>query len=124
MKSIYRTLGWVMVVTLSLAVPAAAKDGYGTISGIVLDPSGTPQMGASVWLMSEDMGGRTVAHPLSNQHGAFFTGRLKPGSYSVRVSLTGFLPAVERHVAVVSNFTTLLRGQVSSVLSFLGAVPR
>jgi hypothetical protein len=119
MKSIYRTLGWVMVVTLSFAVSATAKDGYGTISGVVLDPSGTPQMGASVWLMSEDMGGRTVAQLLSNQHGAFFTGRLKPGSYSVRVSLTGFLPAVERHVAVVSNLTTLLRVQVDSVFSSL-----
>src|ERR1700739_5136099 len=114
MKSICRTAGWIMAGVLVLAASAAAKPGFGTISGIVLDPSGTPQMGASVWLMSEDMGGRTVAQLLSNQHGAFFTGRLKPGSYSVRVSLTGFLPAVERHVAVVSNFTTLLRGQVSS----------
>ena len=54
MKSICRTLGWVMVVVLVLAASAAAKQGYGTISGVVLDPSGTPQMGASVWLISED----------------------------------------------------------------------
>jgi len=124
MKSIYRTLGWVMVVTIFLAASAAAKEGYGTISGIVLDPSGTPQMGASVWLMSEDTGGRTVAQLLSNQHGAFFTGRLKPGSYSVRVSVAGFLPAIERHIAVVSNLTTLLRVQVDSVFSSLDTLRR
>lgn len=124
MKSIYRTLGWIMVVTLFLAVSAAAKPGYGTISGIVLDPSGTPQMGASVWLISEDTGGRTVAQLLSDQHGAFFTGHLKPGSYSVRVSLSGFLPAVEHHVAVVSNLTTLLRVQVDSVFSSLDTLRR
>jgi hypothetical protein len=124
MKSIYRTLGWVTVVTLVLAVSAAAKPGYGTISGIVLDSSGTPQMGASVWLMSEAAGGRTVAQLLSDQHGAFFTGHLKPGSYSVRVYLTGFLPAMEQHVAVVSNLTTLLRVQVDSIFSSLDALRR
>src|ERR1700688_2926003 len=41
MKSICR-LGWVMVVVLVLAASAAAKQGYGTISGVVLDPSGRP----------------------------------------------------------------------------------
>jgi Carboxypeptidase regulatory-like domain len=118
MKSICR-LGWVMVVVLVLAASAAAKQGYGTISGVVLDPSGTPQMGASVWLISEDAGGRTVAQILSNQNGAFFTDHLKPGEYAVRVSVAGFLPAMERHVAVMSNLTTLLRVQVETIFSSL-----
>ncbi len=118
MKSICRTLGWVMVAVLALASSAAAKQGFGTISGVVLDPSGTPQMGAIVWLISEDAG-RTVAQVLSNQHGAFFTDHLKPGNYAVRVSVAGFLPATERHVAVMSNLTTLLRVQVETLFSSL-----
>ena len=124
MKSICRTLGWVMVGMLVLAASAAAKQGYGTISGVVLDPAGTPQMGANVWLMSEDAGGRTVAQILSNQHGAFFTDHLKPGKYAVRVSVAGFLPAMERHVAVMSNLTTLLRVQVETVFSSLDTLRR
>ena len=124
MKSIYRTLGWVMVVVLVSAASAAAKQGYGTISGVVLDPSGTPQMGASVWLISEDAGGRTVAQILSNQYGAFFNDHLKPGEYAVRVSVAGFLPAMERHVAVMSNLTTLLRVQVETVFSSLDTLRR
>jgi Carboxypeptidase regulatory-like domain len=124
MKSIYRTLGWVIVVVLVLAASAAAKQGYGTISGVVLDPYGTPQMGASVWLISEDAGGRTVAQILSNQYGAFFTDHLKPGEYAVRVSVAGFLPAMERHVAVMSNLTTLLRVQVETVFSSLDTLRR
>src|ERR1700680_1408408 len=124
MQSIYRTLGWVTVVVLVLASSAAAKQGYGTISGVVLDPSGTPQMGASVWLISEDAGGRTAAQILSNQHGAFFTDHLKPGKYAVRVSVAGFLPAMERHVAVMSNLTTLLRVQVETVFSSLDTLRR
>jgi hypothetical protein len=119
MKSIHRTLGWVMIAMLGLAASAFAKQGYGTISGVVLDPSGTPQMGASVWLISEDAGGRTVAQILSNQYGAFFSDHLKPGKYDVRVSVAGFLPAMERHVAVMSNLTTLLRVQVETLFSSL-----
>jgi len=124
MQSIYRTLGWVMGVALVLSTSAAAKPGYGTISGVVLDSAGTPQMGASVWLIAEDAGGRTVAQILSNQYGAFFTDRLKPGEYAVRVSVAGFLPAMERHVAVMSNLTTLLRVQVVTVFSSLDTLRR
>jgi Carboxypeptidase regulatory-like domain len=117
-------MGWVMVAVLSFAASAYAKQGFGTISGVVLDPSGTPQMGASVWLISEDAGGRTVAQILSNQYGAFFTDHLKPGEYAVRVSVAGFLPAMERHVAVMSNLTTLLRVQVETVFSSLDSLRR
>jgi len=124
MKLAGRTLVWVMVIVLALAASTAARPGYGTISGIVLDPSGTPQMGASVWLLSEDAGGRPVSQLLSNQHGAFFTDRLKPGKYSLRVSLPGFLPAMEQHVSVVANLTTLLRVQVDSLFSSLDTLRR
>src|ERR1700692_3845717 len=124
MQSVYRTLGWVIGVVLLLSTSAAAKTAYGTISGVVLDSAGTPQMGASVWLMSEDAGGRTVAQILSNQHGAFFTDHLKPGEYAVRVSMAGFLPAMERHVAVMSNLTTLLRVQVDTLFSSLDTLRR
>jgi hypothetical protein len=113
-----------MAITLALAIPSAAKPGFGTISGIVLDPSGTPQMGAVVWLISEDAGGRTVSQLLSNQRGAFFTDHLKPGQYSLRVSLPGFLPAMERHVGVMANLTTLLRVQVDSIFSSLDSLRR
>src|SRR3984893_6498953 len=124
MKSTGKTLSWVLVIVLVLAGSAAARPGYGTISGIVLDPSGTPQMGATIWLISEDAGGRTVSQLLSNQHGAFFTDRLKPGKYSLRVSLPGFLPAMERHVSVIADLTTLLRVQVDSIFSSLDTLRR
>src|ERR1700722_4438208 len=125
MKSIGRTMGWATVAVLSLAASLAAKPaGDGTISGVVLDPSGTPQMGASVWLISEDAGGRIISQLLSNQHGTFFTDHLKPGQYEVRVSVAGFLPTMERHVAVMSNLTTLLRVQVETVFSSLDTLRR
>jgi carboxypeptidase family protein len=124
MKSICRTLGWVMAAALVVAAPASAKPGFGTISGIVLDPSGTPQMGASVWLTSEDAGGRLIGQFLSNQRGAFFSTHLKPGNYEVRVSMAGFLPTIERHISVMSDLTTLLRIQVDTVFSSLDSLRR
>jgi hypothetical protein len=105
---------------LALACSVSAKPaGYGTLSGIVLDPAGTPQMGASVWLVSEDADSKVIAHLLTNQQGAFLSDHLKPGSYSVRVSLAGFLPALEHHVGVGANLTTLLRVQVDSIFASL-----
>jgi hypothetical protein len=123
-KAAARMLGWVAVLVLAFVTQAAAKQGYGTLSGVVLDPSGTPQMGANVLLVSEDLGGRTVLQLLSNQYGAFFTDHVKPGMYAVRVSLSGYLPATEHHVAVVADLTTMLRVQMSSVFASLDTLRR
>ena len=124
MKSICKALGWALAAAVVFATPGIAKPGYGTLSGVVMDSTGTPQMGATVWLISEDAAGRTVSQFLSNQQGAFFTDRLKPGNYAVRVSLAGFLPAMEHHVAVIANLTTLLRVQVDSVFASLDTLRR
>src|SRR5579872_581488 len=107
MRPIFRNLAWTLVMVASVAIPGAAKQEYGTLSGVVLDPAGMPQMGASIALISEDAGGRIISQLLSNQDGAFSTDHLKPGKYAVRVSLAGFLPAMESHIAVMADLTTL-----------------
>jgi hypothetical protein len=120
MKSRIRHLGSTIAFILVVACSASAKpNGYGALSGVVLDPAGTPQMGASVWLVSEDASSQVIAQLLTNQQGSFFNDHLKPGSYSVRVSLAGFLPALEHHVRVGANLTTLLRVQVDSIFASL-----
>ena len=124
MRSICRTLCWTTVLVAVLAVSAPAKQGYGSLSGVVLDPSGMPQMGASVWLISEDASGKIITQLLSNQDGGFTTDHLKPGKYAVRVSLAGFLPTIERHIAVMADLTTLLRVQVDSLFSSLDTLRR
>jgi hypothetical protein len=122
MKMTRRLQGWGLaaVVILVLAGPAAAQQpGYGKLAGVVVDPSGTPQMGASVWVLAEDVAGQTASRFLTDQRGAFSSGRLKPGKYEVRVTLAGFLPALERDVAVAANLTTLLRVHVDSIFASL-----
>jgi Carboxypeptidase regulatory-like domain len=119
MKATCKTLGWVMVIALAVGGSAEAKQGYGTLSGVVLDPAGTPQMGATVLVISEDLGGRTVSRLLSNQYGKFFTDHVNPGKYAVRVALAGYLPALEQHVAVIADLTTVLSVQMNSVFASL-----
>jgi len=119
MRSKNTALAWVIILILGLAGSAAAKSNTGTLSGVVLDSSGTPQMGATVWLVSEDLGGRAISQLLTNQHGSFSSERLRPGKYSVRVSLAGFFPSLEQHVAVVADITTMLRLQINTVFASL-----
>jgi hypothetical protein len=119
MKVNCKTLGWVILLALAFAGSARAKQQYGTLSGVVLDPAGIPQMGATVWVISEDLGGRTVSRLLSNQYGKFFTDHINPGKYAVRVALAGYIPALEQHVAVLADLTTVLSVQMNSVFASL-----
>lgn len=111
------TLGWAILFTLIVAATAHAAPGYGKLSGFVVDPSGTPQMGATVWVLAEDAARSATTQLLTNQRGIFSTERLPPGLYSVRVTLAGFLPSIERHVRVSPNLTTLLKIELDSVFT-------
>ncbi len=119
-----RLLPRVTLALLTAVVPASAVT-YGNLAGTVVDPAGVPQMGASIAILTE--GARASAEPLtvlSDVRGGFSVERLLPGLYSVRVTLAGFLPAVERHIRVESNLTTLLKIELGSVFSSLDALRR
>jgi hypothetical protein len=110
---------------LSAAVAAqAAPPNFGKISGVVVDPAGTPQMGATVWVTAEGLLGAAPIEVLTNQRGAFVTDHLVPGQYSLKVTLAGFLPGLERHVKVSSNFTTLVRIELDTMFASLDRLRR
>jgi len=78
------------------ALPVLAAPNAGKISGIVLDPAGTPQMGATVLVASETILAASPIRLLTNDRGRFSTDALPAGAYSIHVTLAGFLP-VKRH---------------------------
>jgi len=124
MKSVGKTLGWIMVIVLVLAGSATAQtrvwhDLRHCAGSIRLRPDGRDRLAHLGRCRRPD---RFAA--AFHQHGAFFTDRLKPGKYSLRVSVPGFLPAMERHVSVIDNLTTLLRVQVDSIFSSLDTLRR
>ncbi len=87
-----------LCVRLCLALPLAAAPNSGKISGVVVDPGGTPQMGATVHVSSDQLASFSSIELLTNDHGRFSTATLPVGFYSIKVTLAGFLPAIEQHI--------------------------
>src|SRR5438477_12909339 len=84
---------------------ATAAKLTGSIAGIVRDPLGVPQMGATVLLLNGYE--RIVQRALTNEKGLFGFEALLPDSYSVRVSLASFVPAVKHKIAVQPGMQSL-----------------
>lgn len=106
-----------LVCLLALPGAAAPAPNASRISGVVLDPVGTPQMGATVLISSERLLGAAPVQLLTNDRGRFSTATLPEGLYSVRVTLSGFLPAMEQHVEVSSQRATLVEIVMGTVFS-------
>lgn len=112
-----RALGLLVLAGACLAAPLEAAPGFGKLTGVVVDPSGVPQMGASVWVLAEGLRDAAPNQLLTNERGLFAAERLRPGLYTVRVTLAGFLPAIERHVRVDASLTTVLKIELDSLLT-------
>jgi hypothetical protein len=108
------------------AIPAAAQAKLvpGKLAGVVRDAAGTPQMGASVELVSEAVGVADTRGFLTNTQGMFRGDKLAPGFYTVRVTLAGFLPTLEKHIRVASNLTTVVRIELESMFASLDQLRR
>src|SRR6266436_6880553 len=110
------------------ANPAVAqlKSAQGILSGVVRDTAGTPQMGASVEVIPESTAVASASGIgfFTNTQGVFRGERLVPGFYTVRVTLAGFLPTLEKHVRVTANLTTLVRIQLESMFASLEQLRR
>jgi Carboxypeptidase regulatory-like domain len=112
-----RAFGMGCVMVCFYALPLAAAPGSGRITGVVVDPSGTPQLGATVVVSSEQLASSSPVQLLTNDRGRFTTAVLPVGLYSVKVTLAGFLPAMDEHIQVSSEHTTLLEIVLGSVFS-------
>jgi len=110
-------LGLGLGLLLIRVPPLAAAPNAGKISGVVIDANGTPQMGATVSVSAESLLNLSPIELLTNDRGRFSTATLAPGMYSVKVTLAGFLPAIQQHIQVTDQQTTLLEIVLGSVLS-------
>ena len=111
------TLGVVLLAALLSAATANAQTRSGRLAGVVLDFAGKPQMGATVWVVADGPAGSNTLRIGTNQAGRFLLDKLPVGSYSIRVTLAGFLPVLSRNVVVSANATTVLKLELDSVFS-------
>jgi Carboxypeptidase regulatory-like domain len=111
-----RVLGIVVLACVFLA-PGASAQNEGKISGVVVDAKGTPQMGATVMVASEPQLLPASFNLLTDGRGRFTLATLPPGPYTVKVTLAGFLPAMEQHIRVTDRRVTLMQVVLGSVFS-------
>jgi len=102
-----------------VAGPVATKLA-GSIAGYVRDASGTPQMGASVLLYNRSE--RLIHRAITNERGIFGFDALKPDTYSIRVTLASFMPALRESILVQPGMQSLLYVDLASVLSSIELV--
>ena len=116
----YPRLGRVLflgALVCALAFSASAAPDGGKISGVVVDAGGVPQMGATVIVSSEQLFSSLSFEILTNDRGKFALANLPTGSYSIKVTLAGFLPSIEQNVLVNDQHVTLLQIVLGSVFS-------
>lgn len=115
--------GLVLGLLLGVApLRARATSFSGRIVGVVVDPRGVPQMGATVVVTAEKLVTANSIQLLTNARGRFVAAGLRPGIYSVRATLAGFLPTIDPHVQVSGRRTTSLQIELGSVFSGLASM--
>ena len=105
-------------------VSAADLPTAGTIIGVVADPGGIAQMGATVLLFNRLE--KLVQKAMTNERGQFGFDNLVPDTYIVRVSLGSFVPAIREGILIQPGMRSFLNINLASVLSsveFVYATP-
>ena len=87
--------------SLYLTSPASGQTTFGSITGVVADPSGAAVPTAKVTVVNQDTGFKRAE--LTSSSGVFSVPDLLPGTYEVRVEGAGFSPQVRQGVALDAN---------------------
>ena len=121
-----RFLRLIFVLFASLAVPAAAL-AQSAIAGVVKDSTGAVLPGVTVEASSPALIEK-VKTAATNEAGQYRIVDLRPGTYTVTFTLTGFNTVVREGVLLEANFTAPINaemrvGAVSENVTVTGASP-
>ncbi|MCX7603637.1 MAG: carboxypeptidase-like regulatory domain-containing protein, partial [Bryobacteraceae bacterium] len=123
MKPMCRTA----VLALAALVAGSAPAGqaaelrlFGAISGQVRNGAGVGQMGAAVVVLNRAE--RVVQRALTGPDGWFRFEALPPDTYTVRVTLASFVPAVRNHIVVRPGVESFLNIQLAQLFSSIELV--
>ncbi len=95
----------------------------GSVSGLVRDSAGVPQIGAQVQLLGADLS--VVASVYTDSNGHFIISSVMPGRYSVKALGAWLLPALRENVRVRANtVVNLTLNSLYEVMQWLPAEPR
>jgi hypothetical protein len=120
-------IGMVLLFVLAVQAPLFAQvQATGTITGHVSDTTGAALPGAKVQITEQDTGVSTGA--ITNGSGYYSVPLLKPGTYSVNVTATGFKTSVQPNLTlqvaqVLEEDFQLQIGSVSQQVTVTGGAP-
>jgi hypothetical protein len=92
-----------------------------TISGVVRDSRGTPQLGAMVQLMAADS--TVVAQVYTNLRGSFAFEHILPGVYQVKATGDSFLPTLRENLSVRANSKTVVNLTLNTLFEAIQWLP-
>ncbi len=97
--------------------------GSGSVSGMVRDSAGVPQIGAEVQLLRSDL--TVIASVYTNSSGRFVISSVQPGRYAVKAMGAWFLPSLREDVRVRANtVVNLTLNTLYEAMQWLPAEPR
>ncbi len=111
------------VVLIALGSELARGATLGSVTGVVCDSAGTPQIGAAVQLLRPDLS--VVASVYTDSNGRFLIPKIMPGRYALKAMGSSFLPSLRENLhirtAIVVNLTL---NTLYEVVQWLPAQPR
>src|ERR1700679_1601845 len=100
-RVIVRTLHLALFLMLAgLAAASVEAGAQSSVSGMVRDSAGVPQIGAQAQLIKSDL--TVAANVYTNSKGHFVFASVLPGSYAVKAIASTFLPSLRENVRVRS----------------------
>src|SRR5262252_6631564 len=112
-----------LVALIVVASAPLAEAASGTVSGVVRNSAGVPQIGAAVQLLRPDL--TVVAAVYTNAKGSYTFANVLPGHYAVKAMGTSFLPSLRENVRVRTNaVVNLTLNTLYEVMEWLPAEPR
>ena len=111
------------LVLAGLAAASVEARAQTSVSGVVRDSAGVPQMGAQVQLLRPDMS--VVASTWTTPNGHFAFTSVLPGSYALKAMGSSFLPSLRENVHVrTATAVTLTLNTLYEVMQWLPTQPR
>jgi hypothetical protein len=104
---------------VALSVPAYASEG--TISGVVKNSAGVPQMGVLVQVFSHEASRFLTV--FTDTKGYYSVNQLLPGAYDVKVSAASFLPTLRENVSLRSGANLVVNLTLNTLSDAIRLLP-
>jgi hypothetical protein len=113
----------VLAVLLALVSGPVSRAAPGSVTGLVSDSAGVPQIGAEVQLLRSDL--TVISSVYTDSSGRYLISSVLPGRYAVKAMGAWFLPSLRENVRVRANtVVNLTLNSLYEAMQWLPAEPR